>query len=84
MSGSTLAIITIPIAAAVSLAVWLGVVLWHSSRRPDRHGPGREQPQHVAGGTFRGDPRQQMPRGEVPPDGQTPGVSAPTEHQGGG
>lgn len=32
MSGSFLAIVTIPIAVAVGLAVWLGAVLWHSSR----------------------------------------------------
>lgn len=85
MSGSFLAIVTIPIAVAVGLAVWLGAVLWHSSRRPDRHGPGKEPPQDVAGGIFRGDPRQLMPRGEVSPGGgQSTGGGRPTEHHSGG
>jgi hypothetical protein len=82
MSGSFLAIITIPIAAAVGLAVWLTAVLWHASRRPARHGPGREPQQHVAGGIFRGDPRQLTPRGEVPPDGLAPDARAPTHQRG--
>jgi hypothetical protein len=72
MSGSTLAIILIPVAAAIGLAVLITAVMVHSSRRPQAHGPGHEPRQQVAGGIFRGDPRQQTVRWGVPPGGEAP------------
>jgi hypothetical protein len=70
MSGSLLAVILIPVAAAIGLAVWLTTVL-RVSRRPQGAEPGTEPGQAVAGGVFRGDPRQQMPRRDVPAQGRT-------------
>jgi hypothetical protein len=70
MSGSLLAVILIPVAAAIGLAVWLTTVL-HASLRPQGTKAGTEPGQAVVGGVFRGDPRQQMPRREVPAEGRT-------------
>ena len=70
MSGSLLAVIFIPVAAAVGLTVWLTSVL-RASRRPRDPKPGTEPGQAVVGGVFRGDPRQQVPRRDVPAEGST-------------
>ena len=66
VTGSTLAEIIIPIATAIGLAVWLIPVMRQASRTP---GDGSQTPppdQSIRGGTFVGDPRQQMPDPRTP------------------
>jgi hypothetical protein len=83
MSGSLLAVILIPVAAAVGLGVWLVAVL-RASRRPQATKAGAEPGQAVVGGTFRGDPRQQMPRRDLPAEGRTTaGTSTSTAREEG-
>ena len=65
MTGSMWAVVFIPIAAAIGLAVWLTVVMY-VSKHPQGAKPGSEPRQDIVGGIFRGDPRQQMPEPGVP------------------
>jgi hypothetical protein len=81
MSGSLLAIILIPIVALALIGVWITVVLRNASRRPPSHGPGSEPRQRVAGGVFRGDPRQQMPHRDDPAQPGPPADSAAARRQ---
>jgi hypothetical protein len=68
MSGSVLADILIPVVAVVALAVMIGAVLL-AARNPSGKDSGQRSRWTVSGGTFRGDPRQQMPhRDAVPPE----------------
>jgi hypothetical protein len=61
-------VIVIPIVAFAALGFWLGSVLY-ASRNPGGRDHGRRPRWNVAGGAFRGDPRQQAPhRDEVPPE----------------
>lgn len=66
MSGSTLAVILIPVAAFAALGIWLGSVMY-ASRHPVGKGQGVQPRWHVNGGTFRGGGRQQMPRRDATP-----------------
>jgi hypothetical protein len=65
MSGSTLAVILIPIVVAVGLFVFIWMV-FHGDRHPEQ-GRGGAPDRTVTGGIFRGDPRQQTPRRDAPP-----------------
>ena len=68
MSGSVLADILIPVVAFGGLAVFIGLVM-HASRDPAGKDSGQRSGWTVSGGTFRGDPRQQMPHPDaVPPE----------------
>lgn len=69
MTGSVLAVIFIPVAAAVGLAVWL-ISVMRVSNRPPKAEPRAEPRQDVLGGIFRGDPRQQVPSRDVPAGGR--------------
>lgn len=66
MSGSVLADILIPVVAFVALAVFIGLVLY-ADRNPAGKDTGQRSRWSVSGGTFRGDPRQQTPRRDDPP-----------------
>jgi hypothetical protein len=66
MSGSLAAIVIIPVITLALIAVWVTIVLRNASRRPASHGAGEEPRQPVAGGIFRGDPRQQVPHRDAP------------------
>jgi hypothetical protein len=66
MSGSTLAIILIPIVVAAGLVVWISMV-FHADRHPHRLGRGGAPDREVTGGIFQGDPRQMTPRRDAPP-----------------
>jgi hypothetical protein len=66
VSGSTLAVILIPVVVAVCLAVWIAMV-FRADRHPDSSGPGSAPDREVTGGIFRGDPRQLSPRRDAPP-----------------
>jgi hypothetical protein len=68
MSGSMAADIVVPVVALLALLVLIGPVMW-ASRDPSGKGSGQRSRRAVSGGTFRGDPRQQMPhRDAVPPE----------------
>jgi hypothetical protein len=79
MSGSLAAVVIIPIVTVVIIAMWITLVWRAGRRRPERHGPGHEPARHVAGGIFRGDPRQVTPRRDVPPPEAS---SSPDSHAG--
>ena len=66
MSGSVMAAIVIPIVALPALALLIVPVMW-ASRDPSGKGGGHPSRRAVSGGTFRGDPRQQTPRGDAAP-----------------
>lgn len=82
MSGSVLADILIPVVALVALAVFIGLVMY-ASRSPSGKDGSRRSRWTVSGGTFLGDPRQQMPRRDAAPpeslarEGGTAGGSRP-------
>jgi hypothetical protein len=64
MSGSVTAAIVIPVA----LLVLIVPVMW-ASRDPSGKDSGQRSRWTVSGGTFRGDPRQQVPhRDAAPPE----------------
>jgi hypothetical protein len=65
MSGSTLGIVLIVIVAALGLTVWLTAV-FHAERHPEKTGRGGSPSRKISGGTFQGDPRQQVPRRDAP------------------
>jgi len=68
MSGSVMADILIPVVALVALVVMIGAVLL-AARKPAGKDTGQRSRWTVSGGTFRGDPRQQVPhRDDVPPE----------------
>lgn len=68
MSGSPLAVIVIPIVTFAALGLLIGIVLW-ASRRPGGKEHRARPRWNVAGGAFRGDPRQVVPtRDEEPPE----------------
>jgi hypothetical protein len=66
MSGSTLAVILIPVVVAICLAVWIAMV-FRADRHPHSSGRGGAPDREVTGGIFRGDPRQLSPRRDAPP-----------------
>ncbi|HEV2377943.1 MAG TPA: hypothetical protein VGS19_38005 [Streptosporangiaceae bacterium] len=75
MTGSTAALIAIPVVAAVCLVGWLVAVFLASSHPRQRH---IARPQHwIEGGVFFGDPRQQMPRWGAPAAAQPPPPDKP-------
>jgi hypothetical protein len=80
MTGSLLAVILIPVAAGVGLTVWLSTVLY-VSRRPRGTKAGADPGQAVVGGVFRGDPRQLVPRREVPAEDRTTSTSNAREEE---
>jgi hypothetical protein len=68
MSGSVAADIVVPVVGLLALLVLIGPVMW-ASRDPSGKGSGQRSRRAVSGGTFRGDPRQQVPhRDAVPPE----------------
>lgn len=68
MSGSVLADILIPVVALLALIVFVGMVLY-ADRNPAGKDSGQRSKYTVSGGTFRGDPRQQVPhRYAAPPE----------------
>ena len=68
MSGSVEAAIVIPVVAFLALLLLIVPVMW-ASRDPSGKGSVQPSRRSVSGGTFRGDPRQQMPhRDAVPPE----------------
>lgn len=70
MTGSSLAVIVIPIVSFLALGVWLGAVMW-ASRAPSGKDHGLRPRWDVAGGAFRGDPRQVTPhRDATPPEAE--------------
>ena len=79
MSGSVTADIVIPVVAMLALLVLIVPVMW-ASRDPSGKGSVQPSRRAVSGGTFRGDPRQQMPRRDaVPPEA----VARQGQHNGG-
>ena len=68
MSGSVTAAIVIPVVALVALLVLIVPVMW-ASRDPSGKDSGQRSRWTVSGGTFRGDPRRQVPhRDAAPPE----------------
>ena len=68
MSGSVEAAIVIPVVALLAMLLLIVPVMW-ASRDPSGKGSVQPSRRAVSGGTFRGDPRQQMPhRDAVPPE----------------
>ena len=68
MSGSVEAAIVIPVVALVALLLLIVPVMW-ASRDPSGKGSVQPSRRAVTGGTFGGDPRQQVPhRDAVPPE----------------
>jgi hypothetical protein len=68
MSGSVEAAIVIPVVGLLALLLLIIPVMW-ASRDPSGKGSVQRSRPTVSGGTFRGDPRQQMPhRDAVPPE----------------
>ena len=68
MSGSVQAAIVIPVVALLAMLLLIVPVMW-ASRDPSGKGSVQPSRRAVSGGTFRGDPRQQMPHGDaVPPE----------------
>jgi hypothetical protein len=68
MSGSVEAAIVIPVVGLLALLLLIIPVMW-ASRDPSGKGSVQPSRRAVSGGTFRGDPRQQMPgRDDVPPE----------------
>ncbi|HEV3287618.1 MAG TPA: hypothetical protein VG123_01360 [Streptosporangiaceae bacterium] len=82
MSGSMAADIVVPVVALLALLVLIGPVMW-ASRDPSGKGSGQRSRRAVSGGTFRGDPRQQMPHRDAGPpealarEGQNAGGDRP-------
>jgi hypothetical protein len=66
VTGTTLAVIIIPVVAFAALGIWLGMVLY-ASRNPGGKQHGGRPPFDVTGGTFRGDGRQVTPHRDTPP-----------------
>jgi hypothetical protein len=66
MTGSTLAVIIIPIVVAVALFVWI-MMVFHADRHPTPGQRGEAPDRDITGGIFHGDPRQQSPTRDAPP-----------------
>ncbi len=66
MTGSTMAIVLIPIVIAVALAGWLAMV-YHAKNHPQVSDHGDAPDHEVSGGIFQGEGRQLMPRRDAPP-----------------
>ena len=66
MTGSTLAVILIPIVIAVALLAWL-VMVFHAKNHPQVSDHGVAPDREVTGGIFQGEGRQLMPRRDAPP-----------------
>jgi hypothetical protein len=66
MSGSTLAIVLIPIVVAVGLVVWISMVV-HADRHPQQPARGGAPDREVTGGMFQGDRRHMTPRRDAQP-----------------
>jgi hypothetical protein len=66
MTGSTLAIVLIPIVVAVALAAWLAMV-YHAKNHPQVSDHGEAPDREVTGGIFQGEGRQLMPRRDAEP-----------------
>jgi hypothetical protein len=66
MTGSTLALILIPVVVAVGLVVWITMV-YHADRHPHQAGRRGAPDREVTGGIFQGDPRQLSPRRDAEP-----------------
>jgi hypothetical protein len=66
VTGSTLAIVLIPIVIAVALVAWLGMV-YHAKNHPQVSDRGDAPDHEVSGGIFQGEGRQLMPRRDAPP-----------------
>ena len=67
MTGSTLAVVFIPIVIAVALVAWL-VMVFHAKNHPQVSDDRGDAPdREVTGGIFQGDGRQLMPRRDAEP-----------------
>lgn len=66
MSGSTLAIVLIPVVVAAGLAVWM-IMVFRADRHPRFSRRGGIPDREVTGGIFQGDPGQVSPRRDAPP-----------------
>jgi len=66
MSGSVEAAIVIPVVGLLALLLLIIPVMW-ASRDPSGKGSVQPSRRAVSGGTFRGDPRQQMPHRDAEP-----------------
>jgi hypothetical protein len=66
MTGSTIAIVLIPIVVAVALAAWL-VMVFRANNHPQVPDRGDAPDHEVTGGIFQGEGRQMMPRRDAPP-----------------
>ena len=65
MTGSAIAVIVIPVVGFVAVGIMIGLVLL-ASRRPAKD-RGLRPRRNVAGGAFRGDPRQVTPHRDAEP-----------------
>lgn len=77
MSGSTLAVIVVPVVVGIILAGWLYAV-FHADRHPEPGNSNMPPDREVTGGIFRSSGgRQQMPRRDAaPPEvAETPNVN---------
>ena len=66
MTGSTLAIVLIPIVVAVAMTTWL-VMVYHAKNHPQVSDHGEAPDREVTGGIFQGEGRQLMPRRDAEP-----------------
>jgi hypothetical protein len=66
MTGSTLAIVLIPIVIAVALTAWL-VMVFRAKNHPQVPDHGDAPDREVSGGIFQGEGRQLMPRRDAEP-----------------
>jgi hypothetical protein len=66
MTGSTLAIVLVPIVIVVALAAWL-VMVFHAKNHPRVSQRGDAPDREVTGGIFQGEGRQVMPRRDAEP-----------------
>jgi hypothetical protein len=82
MTGSTLAVILIPVVIAVALVVWL-VMVFHAKNHPRVADRGDAPDREVTGGIFQGEGRQLMPRRDASPRGTSgvPNTSAGGDEQ---
>jgi len=65
MSGSTQAIVVIPIVVIVILFAWIFMV-FRADRNPDPGRRGQAPDRDITGSIFHGDPRQMSPRRDAP------------------
>jgi len=82
MTGSTVAIVLIPIVIAVALVAWLGMV-FHAKNHPQVSNRSDAPDHEVTGGIFQGEGRQLMPRRDAEPKEATERRQEATERRPG-